>query len=153
MKTPNQTIRMVLGSSLALASAVVFGLPVQTQAADPPKPAKVMMELGRIKTTNDVAALQPGDLIVMTCPKCKDVWVTHVDTFAKPAKVAESQFKPTVSMATHLCPSCETTIVRKGHGKQGKDEIVHVCKKCGSKDAFCCVLKKGSIPTKGMEEK
>ena len=41
----------------------------------------------------------------------------------------------------------------KGHGKAAQDVVKHVCQTCGSTDAFCCVLKKGSGPTKGMEEK
>ena len=39
-------------------------------------------------------------------------------------------------------------------GLQAKtDKIVHVCKNCGSEDAFCCVMKKGTGPTTGMEKK
>ena len=43
-------------------------------------------------------------------------------------------------------------ITVEGHGKAKKDVMTHVCKTCGSKDAFCCVLKKGGDPTKGMEK-
>ena len=90
----------------------------------------------------------------MPCPKCKDVWVTSVDSFAKPAKVMMSGFKPTVSTVKHLCAGCETSIVRKGHGKQGKDEIVHVCRDGGAESLACCTTKKGSeVVTKGMEKK
>jgi DNA-directed RNA polymerase subunit RPC12/RpoP len=50
----------------------------------------------------------------------------------------------------HLCPTCSTKIVTKGHGKQAKDVLVHTCNTCGSKDAFCCAIKKGSTSTPGM---
>ena len=52
----------------------------------------------------------------------------------------------------HLCPGCGNIIKTEGRGKQAKDVVVHVCKTCGSEDAFCCVMKKGSLPTKGMEK-
>jgi hypothetical protein len=31
--------------------------------------------------------------------------------------------------------------------------VKHVCMKCGSKEASCCVMKKDGEPTKGMEKK
>jgi hypothetical protein len=34
-------------------------------------------------------------------------------------------------------------IKTEGRGKQATDKVVHVCQKCGSHDAFCCVMKKG----------
>jgi hypothetical protein len=40
--------------------------------------------------------------------------------------------------------------VTKGTGKQAQNVLVHTCKTCGSKDASCCVMKKGSGPTPGM---
>jgi len=48
---------------------------------------------------------------------------------------------------------CESKIETTGHGKAKKDEVVHVCQKCGSKDVMCCVMKKGGKVTPGMEEK
>jgi hypothetical protein len=41
--------------------------------------------------------------------------------------------------------------VTEGVGKQAKSVVKHACKQCGSKDAYRCVIKKGSDPTKGME--
>ena len=52
----------------------------------------------------------------------------------------------------HTCPGCNTTITVEGHGKAKKDVVKHVCQKCGSKDASCCVMKKGGDATKGMEK-
>jgi hypothetical protein len=44
------------------------------------------------------------------------------------------------------CPKCLT----EGVGRQAKHVVKHVGKHCGSEDAFCCVIKKGSGPTKRM---
>lgn len=100
-----------------------------------------------IKTTHDAEAVEAGDTVVMACPKCQTISYTYVDHAAKGA------VKETKVGAKHLCPGCETTIKSQGAGKHAKNEIVHVCRTCGSEDAFCCVMKKGSGPTKGMEKK
>ena len=36
-------------------------------------------------------------------------------------------------------PGCEQKFVVVGGGKEKHDVVTHVCKKCGSTDAFCCV--------------
>jgi len=96
-------------------------------------------------TVDDAKALQPGDTVAMACPKCKTIHYTRVT----------KEWKGNVTQATpgtkHLCPGCENTFEVTGHGKAKKDVLVHKCSKCGSKDAFCCVVK-GGAPTKGMEE-
>jgi hypothetical protein len=99
-----------------------------------------------LRTTEDVQALQPGDTVAMACPKCKNIEYTRV---TKEWKGHVTQVTPGTR---HLCPGCENTFEVTGHGKAKKDVLVHKCSKCGSKDAFCCVVK-GPGPTKGMEEK
>lgn len=105
-----------------------------------------LMKLKPIKTAEDVTALKAGDQVVMACPKCKSIYVTRVVKENKPGQTRE------VAVTEHLCPGCGNKIVFKGHGKAGKEEIVHICKSCGSEDAFCCVLKAGEGQTKGMEK-
>ena len=84
--------------------------------------------------------------MVMSCPKCKNVTIHYVEpTF----KATEPKDKVKTQ---HTCPGCNTTITVEGFGKAKKDVVKHVCQKCGSKDAFCCVMKKGGGPTKGMEK-
>jgi hypothetical protein len=51
----------------------------------------------------------------------------------------------------HMCPGCSSTITTVGVGKQAKDEVKHVCEKCGSDSVFCCATKPGSGATKGMD--
>lgn len=137
----------LFGPSLALVLVLGIGMPFSAPAADQVKGAQKLMEFKPIKTAHDLEALEPGDMLAMSCPKCKSVTVTYVETGVKRADATE---KLTVK---HLCPGCETTIETKGRGKDAKDVVKHVCSKCGSKDAFCCVMKKGSGPTRGMEEK
>ena len=99
-----------------------------------------------VKTLEDLSAIQPGDMMVMSCPKCKDVIVHYVEpTF----KATEPKDKVKTQ---HTCPGCSTTITVEGHGKAKQDVVKHVCKNCGSEDAFCCVMKKGGEPTRGMEK-
>jgi hypothetical protein len=146
MKATENILRKIgLGTTLAMALALMAWLPAQAKAADQVKGAQKLMELKPIKTAQDAEAVQPGDMIAMSCPKCKTVTVTWVETEKGHIKTERVGQK-------HLCPGCETTIETKGAGKLAKNEITHVCGKCGSKDAFCCVLKKSSGPTKGMEK-
>jgi predicted RNA-binding Zn-ribbon protein involved in translation (DUF1610 family) len=80
----------------------------------------------------------------MSCPKCKNVTITRITKENKPGQTSA------VSASEHLCPGCDNKLAVTGHGKGKKDVITHVCSNCGSKDAFCCVLKADSVPTKGM---
>ena len=147
MKTNNSSIKITV---IALIAAVaVFGAAGQLNAQEKgsAKGGAGQLMSKPLKTLNDLSHLQPGDMMVMSCPKCKNVTVTYVEpTF----KAMEPKEKVT---ARHTCPSCDTTITVEGHGKAKKDVVKHVCKSCGSKDAFCCVMTKGGEPTKGMEKK
>lgn len=131
--------------SLALAAAVLLGWP--TAAVAQKKGAELMMQqLQPIRTAAEAEAVEPGDLVIMSCPKCKSSWATIVE---KPIKASQSAEGKVVEQ--HACPGCGTTIQTVGQGKANKKEkIVHRCRECGSKNAFCCVLKKGSLPTPGM---
>lgn len=132
---------------LAAALALVAGTATSVLAADV-KTAKggasELLKLKPIKTGEDLAALKEGDSIVMSCPKCKTVTVTRITKENKPGQTSA------VPAAEHLCPGCDNKLAVTGHGKAKKDVITHVCSNCGSKDAFCCVLKAEGTPTKGM---
>jgi hypothetical protein len=124
---------------------VLVWLPVTGFAQE--KGATKLMQLKPIQTPADLKAVEPGDTVVMSCPKCKDSWATVVE---KTGKAVQPEIQHQV--LRHECPGCSNTIVTEGHGKAKTDKVVHVCKQCGSKDAFCCVMKKGSGPTPGMDE-
>ncbi len=147
MKTTIKLNQWLLGVSIALVVAAAAFMPANALAQDKGSAkggSQLLMK--PIKTAQDLEALQPGDMIAMSCPKCKNITVTYVEpTF----KATESKEKV---KSQHTCPGCGTIITVEGHGKAKKDVLKHVCQTCGSKDAFCCVLKKGSAPTKGMEK-
>ena len=139
----NSIRRIVLTASLACAVAIGAAWPADVLAADQVKGAQLLMK--PIKTADDIGKLEPGDMVAMSCPKCKNITVTYV----QPSK---GHIKEEKATQKHLCPGCDTTIKTEGTGKLAKDVVVHTCKTCGSEDAFCCVLKKGSGTTKGMEK-
>ena len=141
MKTVKHNI-IAVGIAMAITMAV--WLPNTTNAADQVKGAQLLM---KPMTVGDIHKLEPGDMVAMSCPKCKTITVTYIDNATKGA------IKEKKATQKHLCAGCETIIKTEGQGKQAKDVVVHVCKTCGSEDAFCCVMKKGSDPTKGMEKK
>ncbi len=131
----------------AFALAIAASLPLAARAAEPMKSMKggEMMMMKPITSSTNVVDLKDGDMVAMACPKCKTVAVTHINTEKGHIKTATVGQK-------HLCPGCEQKFVVVGEGKSKHDTITHVCKDCGSKDAFCCVVKKDGEPTKGMEK-
>ena len=106
-----------------------------------------LMQLNPIRTGADLDALQEGDAIVMSCPKCKSVTVTHITKENKPGQTS------TAYTSHHLCPGCNDKVAMKGHGRSATEVVTHVCSNCGSTDAFCCVMKKGHGATPGMSTK
>lgn len=143
MKNKYQLHGCLTGFGIALAIAGLAWLPSQALAQE-----KGAQKLMKVQTVENVQTLDVGDTIVMTCAKCKDTYVQVVEKTFKAVKPEELK-----TVGVHLCSSCETKIVTKGVGKQAKDELVHTCKACGSEDVSCCVIKKGSGPTRGMEKK
>ena len=145
MKAKNmKTIRNILLAGLTVVAVSLLSAPAISQAQEA-KGATKLMWSKPITTAADVAALQPGDMVVMSCPKCQN----------SQAVVVEKSFKATVpdakqTVTTHLCPSCTTKIVPQG-GKQDA-KVVHVCNSCGSEKVSCCAVKPGSAPTEGMSK-
>ena len=133
--------------SVALAVATLIIVPANSMAQEKGSAKGGAQQLMKpLRTPQDLGELKPGDMMVMSCPKCKNVTVSYVEpTF----KATESKDKV---KAQHTCPGCNTTVTVEGHGKSKKDVLKHICMTCGSKDAFCCVMKKDSAPTKGMEK-
>ena len=143
MKSKYQLHRWFTGVGIALAIAGLAWLPSQAQAQE-----KGAQKLMKVQTVEDLKTVEAGDTIVMTCPKCKDTYTQVTEKTFKAVKPEELK-----TVGVHLCSSCDTKIVTKGVGKQAKDELVHTCKACGSEDVSCCVIKKGSGSTRGMDRK
>ncbi len=97
-----------------------------------------------IETQKDLDELKGSPYVAHACPKCKSITIL-VQTSVKPGARTEEK-----AVNVHQCPGCEGKLVKKDGSKETK--YVHVCKKCGSEDAFCCALKPGD-PIPGMEKK
>ena len=143
MKTIHHLGQYLTRATFVVAVAGLAFLPTGALAQE--KGAEHLMKLQRLNTVADVQKVDTGDTIVMSCPKCKDVWITVVENTGKAVNPKETK-----TVLRHQCPGCETKLVTEGVGKQAKNVVKHVCKQCGSEDAFCCVIKKGSGPTQGM---
>jgi len=133
----------VICVGLALAVLGLLSVPAAAQAQ-----MKGAQHLMKIQTVEDLQHVEKGDIIVMTCPKCKETYAQVVDKSLKGLKAGEMKNVP-----IHLCGKCDTRIVTQGTGHQAKDTLVHSCKECGSQDVSCCLMKKNAGATKGMEEK
>jgi uncharacterized protein YbaR (Trm112 family) len=145
-------IDKTLISALVAVALFSFASPAQAQfkpvgddgIAASPKVRSMMMK--PITSPADVAGLKDGDMVAMACPKCKTVMVTYV-------KTDKGHIKTATTVPADMCPGCEQKFTVVGEGKEKHNVVTHVCKKCGSTDAFCCVMKKDGEPTKGMEQK
>lgn len=145
MKTNGRLIKT--GLRVMAAAAIAVALTYTSPAAEikTGKGGASDLMSKPIRTVDDIKAVQPGDTVAMACPKCKTINYTRV---TKEWKGNVTQVTPGTK---HLCPGCENAFEVSGHGKAKKEVVVHKCSKCGSKGAFCCVVK-GGTPTKGMEE-
>ena len=145
MKTFKNLANRLTRATLLLAVAGLAFANNTTLAQE--KGGERLMKLQRLDTVAEVQKVEAGDTVMMSCPKCKDTWVTVVQSTGKAVSPQDKK-----SVLRHDCPGCDSKLVTEGTGKQAKQVVKHTCKNCGSADAFCCVMKKGAAPTKGMEE-
>jgi len=142
MKTLNPFLKKV---GLVASLVAALGFVSATHAADGSAKGGATKQLESIKpivTAEDAAHVKPGDTVAMSCPKCKTIMVTKI-TQQRGQRIAGKG-------AEHLCPGCGVKYEVSGHGKAKTEKVLHTCNKCGSTDAFCCVMKKGDVP---MEDK
>ena len=137
-------LHILRATYMGLALAVLGILSAPAAAFAQVKGAQRLMKL---QTVEDLQHVEKDDIIVMSCPKCKETYAQVVDKSLKGLKAGEMKNVP-----IHLCDKCDTKIVTQGTGKQAKDTLVHSCRECGSQDVSCCLLKKHGGATKGMEE-
>ena len=143
MKTKNT---VGLGGLLAIAMvAAALFTNISAFAADVTAKGGAS-KLMQLKTVGDIEALQPGDVVVMACPKCKDVTETRIARPPKGASTTETK------VAVHGCPGCGAKWETVGHGKAKTDKVTHVCGHCGSEEAFCSV-RKAKAPATEEEKK
>ncbi len=135
--------KLAVVTAMAITSAFITLVPSEAQAQ---KGAGAEALIAKpIDTVKDIDALQPGDMVMMSCPKCKTTMVSYLEE-------GKGSVKKTRVRGEHQCPGCGQVIKTTGVGKQATDHVTHVCSKCGSDMAFCCSVKKGDL-TKGMEKK
>jgi uncharacterized protein YbaR (Trm112 family) len=147
-----QIINKTLIAALAGIALLSFASPAQAQykpvgddgIAASPKVRSMMMK--PITSPANAAGLKDGDMVAMACPKCKTIMVTHINT-------EKGHIKTATTVPEDVCPGCEQKFTVVGEGKDRHNVVTHVCKKCGSTDAFCCVMKKDGESTKGTEQK
>lgn len=132
----------------AAATLALFVLAFAATPATALAQVRGSVKLQPVNTAGDLQKVEAGDIVLMSCPKCKDTYATVAVATLKGHKLEELK-----TLASHLCPTCETKFTFDGKGKLSDSKLVHSCKTCGSEDVSCCVLKKGSLPTSGMEEK
>ena len=140
----NMIQNLLIRSTFALTLAGLAWLPTAGFAQE--KGATQLMQLKASQTVADLKPVDSSGSVAMSCPKCKDSWVTVVE---KTGKAVQPEIKHQVPK--HECPGCATTIVTEGHGKAKTNKAVHVCTENGSKDTVCCVMKQGNHPTPGMD--
>jgi len=128
---------------LALAALGLLSAPSAARAQ-----MKGAQRLMKLQTVDDLQHVEKGDIIVMSCPKCKETYAQVVDKSLKGLKAGEMKNVPIPP-----CDKCATKIVTQGQGHEAKNILVHSCKECGSEDVSCCLMKKNAGVTKGMEEK
>ena len=140
-------IRKLSGATLTVALLLLTGPHVPAQ--EPTKGgASRLMDWGQhITKESEAEQLKAGDSIAMICTKCKSVAVTRVTS------ERSGHIKTMTPGEKHTCPGCKSTIKVVGVGRGAKDEVKHVCEKCGDDSAFCCAVKAGSGPTEGMQKK
>jgi hypothetical protein len=146
------TISNTLLAALAGIVLLSFASPAQAQykpvgdvgIAASPKVRSMMMK--PITSPADVVGLKDGDMVAIACPKCKTSMVTLINT-------EKGHIKTATTVPEDVDPGCEQKFTVVGEGKGKHNIVTHVCKKWGSTDAFCCVMKKDGNPTKGMKQK
>ena len=142
MKLSTKTRQIVKNAVLVLAVFAASWLPVQSHAQV--RGAQLLMT--QVTTSAQVQNLKPGDAVAMVCQKCKSVMVHNVTTEKGHITIMTVGEK-------HMCPGCGALITTVGVGKGAKNEVKHVCDKCGSESVFCCATKPGSGATEGMNKK
>lgn len=120
-----------------VAVAALFLFSINSDAAETAKGGgKILAELS---TAGSIAELQKGDVVVSVCPKCKVVTQTRVKSTAKGGGLGNEV------VAVHGCPGCGAKFEVIGHGKAKQEKVTHVCAHCGSREAFCSVIKKKEL--------
>lgn len=136
MKRQSGLRAIILSSGVVLAS-LLGGCSVSDKREKRSNPHPLHMD--HISTQAEAEALQPGDSLAMVCSMCKNVVVHQV-----------GKDKAHLNMMTagqgHTCAGCSgsVTVVGTGQGEGDRQELKHVCSKCGADAMFVCATKPSS---------
>ena len=127
--------RVGIAFGLAVVAAVAVGWSVVAYAADNQHgdhKDHAVKHLGHISTLAEAEALKPGDTIAMACSKCKHIMLQHVTE-------DNSHLKLMTIGAKHKCVcGGDVSVVGTGRGEAKKEDVNHVCTKCGDDAMFVC---------------
>lgn len=127
MNSLNHLRRTLVIASLA---AGTFGILLPSATLADGKGASKLMKSDTVSATNQAVAGKPA---AMTCPYCKDVFVTVPERSSKGGQLASMH-----SVAKHLCPACSTKITTVGVGKAKTDRVDHTCGDSAGSKSSCC---------------
>jgi hypothetical protein len=129
MKTNSKIMVAVLSAFAAFSFATATQAQYRATGGDGITASPKLREiLDNRAVTPPVAAVKAP----MACALCKDEFVTRTDTTARGA------IKPTVTVAKHLCNSCETRTVVKGQGKAQTTSSTQSCRAGETAGPACC---------------
>jgi len=160
MKAVNDVTKMVRGSALAFASALIATFITVAPANAQYRPTgddgitaspKLRAQLDERKAgTRPLTATGPA----MACPKCKDAWVAKADTNSRGLGARTLMGQTTTPVVKHLCDGCGADWSVAGTGKAKQTVASHKCTGCGAENLACCSTKGGgNVATKGMGQK
>lgn len=140
--TIDMKTKILLIAAVAALALVPGRLPAQGFGHYPQKGA---YDLEPQRPAENSQQVQAADAVPMSCPKCKDTFVSVAVPFSKGMEVNQTR-----TAAKHLCPNCATSINTEGMGRNARNTVVHSCTACGSADMSCCQTSKGGGATTGM---
>ena len=160
MKTVNEITRTCRGSRLALGAILIatFAAAFSADAQYTPTGDDGITASPRLRQQLNDRSARSAPVIAampsMSCPKCKDAWVTLTDTTSKGAGARAIVGQATTRVARHLCDGCATDWTVLGTGKGTRTVAAHKCTGCGAENLACCAPKGSTaVATKGMGEK
>ncbi len=146
-KKANFIGRISFSSGIALLLAVTVGWSVVAYAADEQHAEHqdhAVTHLDHISTQAEAEALKPGATIAMACSKCKHIMLQHVTKDNSHVKLMTIGEK-------HKCVcGGVVTVVGTGRGEGKKQDVNHVCSKCGDDAMFVCAT---TTPGSGQSNK
>ena len=154
MKLTYKTGITVWGSSfsfiMAAVASLVFAGQVNAQYKTTGEDGIAASPKVRAFLTQKRASDAHVQMTSMTCPKCKDGFVSAADKDPKGLAARALMSAPSKLTARHLCDGCGVDWNVIGAGKAKQAVATHSCDGCGTGDLACCSR---AVASKGMGQK